>query len=128
MFKCIIIIIMDVGVLLEQWKHAEKQIEEKQRELISLKKDKESIFEKIKEYSNEVGITKRQLEAHGVGLSKRSNYTPLSYKYLNECLSRCIKDNDSVVRLVEYIKSRREIKETQELVIIKDKDIQKRRK
>lgn len=118
---------MEVGELLEQWKNAEKKMEEKQRELVVLRKNKENIFEKIKEYSNEVGITKGQLDEHGLGLSKRSNYTPLSYKYLNECLSRCIRDADSVVRLVEYIKSRREIKETQELVILKEKGYIKRR-
>ena len=36
---------------------------------------------------------------------------PLTFKFLKECLDNCIQNSEQVDQLIDYIKSKREIKE-----------------
>lgn len=41
--------------------------------------------------------------------------TPLTYKYVQECLSDYIKDEEKVEEIITYMKNKREIKESEEI-------------
>ena len=53
-------------------------------------------------------------------ISEKKDYTPLSYTYLEDCLTEIIKDDNKVSYIIDYLKENREIKTSLEIKRIKN--------
>ena len=52
-------------------------------------------------------------------INERKDYTPLSYNFIQDCLSEIIKDENKVSYIIDYLKEKREIKTSLEIKRVK---------
>ena len=90
-----------------------KIINEKTKQL----REKKTILSNyICNYAENRNINKKIKISDGeLKISEKKEYTPLSYSYLEECLSKIIKDSNKVNYIIEYLKENREVKITSDI-------------
>jgi seryl-tRNA synthetase len=93
---------------------------------VSIDNQLKSFTEKVKELRDKKNIISQQINQH-IQTEELSNASikindgqlkfvkiketqPLTFKYLETCLSEIIKNEDQVKKIIEYIKNKREIK------------------
>ena len=97
---------------IQQWVHIDNQLKSVNEKVKELREKKKSISEKINNH-----IEENQLNNAAVKISdgqlkfvKIKETQPLTFKYLETCLSEIIKNEEQVKKIVEYIKNKREVK------------------
>jgi len=97
---------------IQQWVHIDNQLKSVNEKVKELREKKNSISEKINNH-----IEENQLNNAAVKISdgqlkfvKIKETQPLTFKYLETCLSEIIKNEEQVKKIVEYIKNKREVK------------------
>lgn len=91
-----------------------KKINEETRELRNKKNLLENnILEHIKSNNLQNATIKISDGKLSFGVTKQSSL--LSLKFVKECLSNCINNNDQVDKIMDYIKNQRTIKENEEI-------------
>tara|TARA_A100001388_G_C28698987_1_gene465155 strand:+ start:459 stop:824 length:366 start_codon:yes stop_codon:yes gene_type:complete len=90
-----------------------KIINEKTKQL----REKKAILSKfICEYAEMKRMNKKIKISDGeLKISEKKEYTPLSYSYIEESLSKIIQDNNKVDYIIEYLKENREVKITSDI-------------
>jgi hypothetical protein len=102
---------------IQQWVSIDNQLKILNDKTKELREKKNNISEKINSH-----IETSQLSNASVKLSdgqlkfiKVKETQPLTFKYLETCLSEIIKNEEQVKKIVDYIKNKREIKYVPEI-------------
>ena len=77
-----------------------------------LRERRNNLQDNITSYVEENNLDNAIIEISDGNL-KFNNYkqsSPLTFKYINKCLNECISDEDTVDKLMNYIKEKREVK------------------
>jgi len=86
-----------------------------------LKDKKNNLSKVICSYIQDNNINKNIKISDGtLKISEKKDYTPLSYTYLEDCLTEIIKDDNKVSYIIDYLKENREIKTSLEIKRIKN--------
>lgn len=94
-----------------------KELNNKNKEL----REKKNVFSKyICDFVEKNNVNKNIKISDGeLRINERKDYTPLSYSFIEECLSEIIKDENKVSYIIDYLKEKREIKTSLEIKRIK---------
>tara|TARA_B100000925_G_C21875209_1_gene415994 strand:+ start:187 stop:555 length:369 start_codon:yes stop_codon:yes gene_type:complete len=94
-----------------------KELNSKTKEL----REKKNVFSKyICDYIDNNNVNKSIKISDGeLKINERKDYTPLSYNFIEECLSEIIKDENKVSYIIDYLKEKREIKTSLEIKRVK---------
>ncbi len=94
-----------------------KELNSKTKEL----REKKNVFSKyICDYIDNNNVNKSIKISDGeLKINERKDYTPLSYNFIEDCLSEIIKDENKVSYIIDYLKEKREIKTSLEIKRVK---------
>jgi ferritin len=102
---------------IQNWVSIDNQIKTLSEQMKELRDKKNVITEKINTH-----VETSKLENVSVKISdgqlkfiKVKETQPLTFKYLETCLSEIIKNEDQVKKIVEYVKNKREVKYVSEI-------------
>lgn len=97
---------------IQQWVQIDNQLKGFNEKIKELRDKKNSISEQIN-----IHIEEKQLNNAAIKITdgqlkfiKIKETQPLTFKYLETCLSEIIKNEEQVKKIVEYIKNKREVK------------------
>ena len=102
---------------IKEWVHIDNQIKLLNEKMKTLREQKLSLNENIISYASKNNILNANIQISD-GKLKITNtkiQTPLSFKYLENCLGSIIRNENQVKQIMEYIKSNREIKTVSEI-------------
>jgi hypothetical protein len=102
---------------LQQWVTIDNQMKHLNDKMKELREKKNTISEQINTHIENVQLTNTSVNI-GDGQLKFVNVKetqPLTFKYLETCLSEIIKNEEQVKKIVDYIKDKREIKYVPEI-------------
>lgn len=109
---------------IRSWVSIDNQVKELNEQLRDLRTKKKELTSHLMELSEEEGygdpiinITDGKLKFTEVNVS-----TPLSLKYVEQCLTDCIKDKSQVDKLMEYIKENRPVRKNREIKRLYNKE------
>jgi hypothetical protein len=82
-----------------------------------LREKRSNVTETIMEQANDKNLTKSviQISDGKLKITDTKVPEPLTYKYLEKCLSEIIKSEDQVTQIMDYVKKKREIKVVSEI-------------
>lgn len=91
-----------------------KYINEKTREL---RESRSNLISEIYKYVNEKKLTTNKIEITDGNLVffEKREYSPLTYTYIEKCLSEIIPEKSQVEYIIHYLKSKREIKSSPDI-------------
>jgi hypothetical protein len=80
--------------------------------LSQLRERRNNLQDNITSYVEENNLDNAIIEISDGNLKFNSykQSSPLTFKYINKCLNECISDEDTVDKLMNYIKEKREVK------------------
>tara|TARA_X000000368_G_C23013658_1_gene704678 strand:- start:338 stop:679 length:342 start_codon:yes stop_codon:yes gene_type:complete len=103
---------MDLNSNIKEWVNLDNAIKSRGDELKRLREQRSSLTSNITNYVNDnnlaqatIEITDGMLKFHTV-----KQTSPLTFKFLETCLKECIGNEEQVVNIIKYIKSKREVK------------------
>lgn len=97
---------------IQNWVNVDNQIKTLNDKLKELKETKQTLSHQINNHVETSNLTNVSVKIND-GLLKfisLKEAQPLTYKYLETCLSEIIKNEEQVKKIIEYIKNKREIK------------------
>jgi ferritin len=102
---------------IQQWVLVDNQIKNLQDKLKELRDQKNNISQKINEQVEMDNLTNATVKINDgqIKFIKMKETQPLTFKYLETCLSEIIKNEDQVKKIVEYIKNKRDVKYVSEI-------------
>ena len=102
---------------LQQWVTIDNQIKHLNDKMKELRENKNTISEQIKTHIENVQLTNTSVKISDGQLKfvKVKETQPLTFIYLETCLSEIIKNEEQVKKIVDYIKDKREIKYVPEI-------------
>ena len=97
---------------IKKWVNIDNKIKQLSNEIKILREEKNSIKQDIYKYVDEKNLSNVVIKISDGSLkfNKYKCSSPLTYKYLEFCLSRCIDNNEKVNTIMQYIKQSRECK------------------
>jgi len=102
---------------IKEWVQIDNQLKILNEKTKSLREQKNSLNENIINYANKNNILNSQIQISD-GKLKFTNtkvVTPLTFKYLEKTLGEVIRNENQVKQIMEYIKTKREIKTISEI-------------
>lgn len=102
---------MNLEEQLQQWVTLDNQLKSFSEKLKEIRDKKNILSEQINKYVENKNLhnTSVKLNDSQLKFIKVKETQPLTFKYLENCLSEIIKNEDQVKKIVEYIKNKREI-------------------
>ena len=103
---------MDLSESIQQWVNYDNQLKSYSNKVKELRAKRNNLTESIFDIAEQNNLQNAVIEISD-GKLKFQNVkqtSPLNFKFLKQCLSECINDEDSVKSIIEYIKQKREIK------------------
>lgn len=96
----------------KRWVGVDNKIRELNEHVRSLREEKNQLTEQLILYASEENITHKTIEITDGTLKfqNRKETSPLTFKFIEGCLTDCISDCDQVKQLIDYIKRKREVK------------------
>ena len=96
----------------KRWVGVDNKIRELNEHVRSLREEKNQLTENLIVYASEQNITHKTIEITDGTLKfqNRKETSPLTFKFIESCLTDCISDGDQVKQLIDYIKKKREVK------------------
>lgn len=97
---------------IKSWVQVDNQIKRLSTHIGELRDQRKNIQDHITSYVEEHNLDNAVIEISD-GSLRFNNYkqtAPLTLKYVNKCLSECINDENTVNKLMDYIKEKREFK------------------
>tara|TARA_B100001093_G_scaffold409938_1_gene399092 strand:+ start:1587 stop:1937 length:351 start_codon:yes stop_codon:yes gene_type:complete len=97
---------------IQDWVQLDNEIKRANNHIKTLRNNKHNLSDKIMAYADEYNLEDAVIEISD-GSLKFQNYkqtAPLTLKFVQQCLSECINNEESVKNLMEYIKNKREFK------------------
>lgn len=97
---------------IQNWVQIDNQIKKASANLSQLRERRNNLQDHITSYVEENNLDNAIIEISDGNLKFNSykQTAPLTFKYVNKCLSECISDEDTVEKLMNYIKEKREFK------------------
>jgi hypothetical protein len=97
---------------IQQWVLIDNQLKSYNEKIKELREKKTLISQQINTHieDNELNNAAIKISDGQLKFVKIKETQPLTFKYLETCLSEIIKNEDQVKKIVEYIKNKREIK------------------
>jgi hypothetical protein len=97
---------------IQQWVTIDNQLKIYNEKVKELRDKKNSISEQINSHIETQELSNASIKINDGQLKfiKVKETQPLTFKYLENCLSEIIKNEDQVKKIIEYIKNKREIK------------------
>ena len=108
---------MNFETKIKEWVSIDNEIK-KQNELTKrLREKKNDLNHEINEYieNNQLNNAVIQISDGSLKYNSVKSTQPLTFKFVRECLTNCIENEDTIEQLMNYIKEKREIKEHYEL-------------
>lgn len=102
---------------IKEWVSIDNEIK-KQNELTKrLREKKNDLNHEINEYieNNQLNNAVIQISDGSLKYNSVKSTQPLTFKFVRECLTNCIENEDTIDQLMNYIKEKREVKEHYEL-------------
>jgi hypothetical protein len=98
---------------LKNWYILDNKFRDLSLQLNIIKNEKNEIKNKITEFIQSNNLEKKSIKIDNTQFRfvNQKQIQPLTFKFLKECLDNCIQNSEQVDQLIDYIKSKREIKE-----------------
>ena len=108
---------MNLEQQLQQWVIIDNQMKSLTDKMKELREKKHTISEQINTHIENVQLSNTSIKIGDGQLKfvKVKETQPLTFKYLETCLSEIIKNEEQVKKIVDYIKDKREIKYVPEI-------------
>ena len=102
---------------IQQWVSIDNQMKILNDKMKDLREKKNNISEQINTHieSSQLSNSSVKLSDGQLKFIKVKETQPLTFKYLETCLSEIIKNEEQVKKIVDYIKNKREIKYVPEI-------------
>lgn len=102
---------------LKQWLKLDTQIRLANQQIRDLRKEKDSVANTVCDHMKTHGMEKRRIEAPDsrIELYEKKEYSTLTYGFLEKHLGDIIPDSDNVKQIIDYLKSKREVKKSMDL-------------
>ena len=97
---------------IKSWVEVDNQIKKISDTVKELRERRNNIQDHITSYAEENQLDNAIIEISDGSLRFNSykQSSPLTFKYIQKCLNECISDEDTVDKLMNYIKEKREFK------------------
>jgi ferritin len=97
---------------IQQWVSIDNQLKSFTEKVKELRDKKNTISQQINQHieTEELSNASIKISDGQLKFVKIKETQPLTFKYLETCLSEIIKNEDQVKKIIEYIKNKREIK------------------
>lgn len=102
---------------IKEWVFIDNQLKVLNDKVKSLREQKTKLNENIITYANRNDMLNSNIQISD-GKLKFTNTkvpTPLSFKYLEKCLGEVIRNENQVKQIIDYVKSKREVKSISEI-------------
>jgi ferritin len=98
---------------IKNWINLDNRLKLLNDEIKKLRNDKNIIQDRILNYVENNNLSKTTIEINDGKLKFNNSRTtqPLTLKFIQECLNEVISDKSDVEKIIDYIKSKREITE-----------------
>jgi hypothetical protein len=102
---------------IQQWVSIDNQLKIYNDKIRELREKRSNVTETIMEQATDKNLAKSviQISDGKLKITESRVPEPLTYKYLEKCLSEIIKSEDQVTQIMDYIKKKREIKVVSEI-------------
>lgn len=102
---------------IQQWVSIDNQMKTLGERMKELRDKKNTIAEQINTYieNNKMHNTTIKLTDGQIKFINIKETQPLTFKYLETCLSEIIKNEEHVNKIIEYVKNKRDVKYVQEI-------------
>lgn len=102
---------------IKKWVLLDNQVKQLNDKAKELKEQKNSIEENILNYVEKNNLNNATAKITGGSLKfiETKQTSPITLKFLHQCLSECIKNEKQVELILNYIKDKREIKYTKDI-------------
>lgn len=97
---------------MHKWIQLDNQIKLLNEKIHNLRETKNNLTQKINSHVQETRLSTSvfQLNDTKIKFYNTKVSQPITFKYLDDCLKRIIKNENQVIQIIEYIKQKREIK------------------
>ena len=95
---------------LEKWLYVDNELKNVNEKVKKLRDIKSVLTQSLTEHINKKELTNSTIKINNevVKFLNCKTTQPLTFKYLETCLGEIIKDEEKVVKIIEYIKNKRE--------------------
>lgn len=102
---------------IKQWVSVDNQIKILNEKLKELREERTSTCSEIMKYVETENLTNAtvQISDGRLRFMENKQVSPLTLRYVRECLLTCIRDSEKVDEIMRYIKESREIKITSDI-------------
>ena len=102
---------------IQQWVSIDNQLKIYNDKIRELRERRSDVTEAIMEQATDKKMEKSviQISDGKLKITESRVPEPLTYKYLEKCLSEIIKSEDQVTQIMDYVKKKREIKVVSEI-------------
>lgn len=109
---------------IKKWVHLDNQLKLVNDKVKEIKQEKDNIEEQIIHYVDENNLNNATAKISGGKLKfvETKQTSPLTLKYIKECLNECIENQEQVDLILNYIKDNREIKYSKDIKRTYDKE------
>lgn len=99
------------------WVTIDNEIKSKNESIKKLREKKNNLNKEINSYIEKNSLNNSIIQISDGNLKYNNIKTsqPLTFRFIRECLTNCIEDEETIEHLMNYIKEHREIKEHYEL-------------
>ena len=103
---------MDFTESIREWVSVDNRIKKYQEEIKKERVLRTALTTSILDHAEESNMEHAVIEITDGKLKFQSTRvtTPLTFRFLEECLNECINGEDQVKQIIKYIKSKREVK------------------
>jgi hypothetical protein len=103
---------MDFETDVKNWVMIDNQIKQNNDKVKELRKQRTHLTTKIFSYAEENNLENAIIEISDGKLKfqQSKQTTPLTFKFLEECLNECIQNKEQVKQIIQFVKSKREFK------------------
>jgi hypothetical protein len=109
---------------IKKWVHLDNQLKSIHDKVKEIKNEKDTIENQIIKYvdDNQLNNATAKITGGKLKFVETKVTSPLTIKYIKQCLSNCIENEDQVEFILNYIKEHREIKHSKDIKRFYDKE------
>ena len=100
----------DIETFMDKWIAVENQLSILQEKTKTMREWKKKLSEKITEYMQTSGVVQKTVPNGEWKIHERTEYSALSFSYVEDCLRELIPDEDQVDFVMDYLRDHRESK------------------
>jgi hypothetical protein len=100
---------------IQKWVVLEKQLKLLHEKTKEIRESKNALTQDICEYIKTRNLSTIEISDGELKVFEKREYSPLTFKYIEECLGKIVSDADQVEYIMNYLKKNREIKTSADL-------------